>query len=104
PLDREHRADDVDDRIDRAHFVEVDLVDRNPMDRGIRLAEPAEHFDRSRLYRLRQSRTPDRGLDVLQRMMRRMAVAMRITSMIVMSTGSGMAVSMFMHPEFGCGH
>ena len=40
PADR--RADDVGDRIDRADFVEVDLLDRRAVDLGLGLGQPAK--------------------------------------------------------------
>ena len=36
PLEREHGADDVDDRVERADFVQVHLLDRHLMDRRLR--------------------------------------------------------------------
>ena len=43
PLHREHDADDVDDRIERADFVQVDGVDRHLMDSGFNFREPLKH-------------------------------------------------------------
>ena len=42
PLEREHGADDVDDRIERADLVQVDPLDRRAVDRGLRLRQPLE--------------------------------------------------------------
>ena len=35
-------ADNVDDRVERANFVEMNVVDRGPVDRRLRLAKPLE--------------------------------------------------------------
>ena len=40
PADR--RADDVGDRVGRAHLVEVDLLDRRAVDLGLGLGQPGE--------------------------------------------------------------
>ena len=42
PLEPEHRADDVDDRIERADLVQVHLLDGHLMDRGFRLGQSLE--------------------------------------------------------------
>jgi hypothetical protein len=41
-LEREDRSDDVDDRIDRPHLVEVDALERQAVNAGLHLAEPQE--------------------------------------------------------------
>ena len=46
PLEREHGADNVDDGIDGANFVEVHLVDRHAMDAGFGSREAMKHRDR----------------------------------------------------------
>ena len=38
----DHRADDIDDRVERADLVEVDIVDRDAMDRCLGLGQPRE--------------------------------------------------------------
>ena len=40
PFEGEHRADDVDDRVERADLVQVHLLDRHLMDRGFGLGQP----------------------------------------------------------------
>ena len=42
PLEREHRADDVDDRVERADFVQVNLLDRHLVNRRLGLGQPLE--------------------------------------------------------------
>ena len=39
----EDDADDVDDRVERADFVQVHLLDRHLVDRGLGLGQPLEH-------------------------------------------------------------
>jgi hypothetical protein len=45
-LEQETAGDDVDDRVDRADLVEVDLVDRGPVDLRLRFSQPLEAGDR----------------------------------------------------------
>ena len=42
PLEREHGADDVDDRVERADFVEVHLLDRHLVNRRLGFGESLE--------------------------------------------------------------
>jgi len=42
PLEGEHDADDVDDRVEGADLVQVDLLDRHLMNRRFRLRQPLE--------------------------------------------------------------
>ena len=74
PLEREHRADDVDDRVDRPDFVQVNAIERGPVNGGLGLAQPPEHRDRPGLARVAEGRAANRRLDLLQRMMRRMVM------------------------------
>ena len=70
PFEREHGADDVDDRVERADFVQVDLVDRHAVNRGFRLAEPRNILIALRLAGRRS--TTDRSIaaiDLVQRVM-----------------------------------
>ena len=55
PLEREHRADDVDDRVERADLVQMDLLDRHLMDRRFGLGQPLEHRLRAVASRPRDS-------------------------------------------------
>ena len=48
PLEAEHRADDVDDRVERADLVEVHLLDRHLVDGRLGLGQPPEQLDRPR--------------------------------------------------------
>ena len=64
PLHSVHRADDVDDRVEGADFVEMDTVERHVVDGGLRFGQPLEQVDRAILPRRRQSRPPDRGADL----------------------------------------
>ena len=41
---REHGADDVDDRVERADLVQVHLLHRHLVDRGFGLGEPLEQL------------------------------------------------------------
>ena len=59
PLEPEHRADDVDDRVDGPDLVQVDLVDRHLVDCGLGFADPAKEIDRPLLARGRQRRLAD---------------------------------------------
>ena len=61
PLEREHRADDVDDRVEGADFVKVDLLDRHLVNRGFRLREPLEERLRAVAPRRRERRLVDQA-------------------------------------------
>ena len=69
PLHREHDADDVDDGVDGADFVQVNLVDRHVVDRGLGLAEALEQRLGAGLPRRRQRRVTDEVRDLAQRAM-----------------------------------
>ena len=64
PLEREDAADDVDDRVERADFVQVDVVDRHLVDVRFDRREPAEQRDRAIARRRRQRRAGDQPLDL----------------------------------------
>ena len=49
PFQREYRADDVDNRVERADFVQMDLVDRNLMDGRFGFSELMKQFFRATL-------------------------------------------------------
>ena len=66
PFDREHRADDVDDRVERADLVQMDLVDRNLMDGRFGFAEPMEELFGARLRGRRERRALDQRVDLGQ--------------------------------------
>jgi hypothetical protein len=63
-LERKHRADDVDDRIDRADFVQVDFADRHAVHLGFGLAESLEERLGSCLPGRAQRRPVDQAADV----------------------------------------
>ena len=44
PFHAEHRADDVDDRVERAHFVEMHFLHRHLMNLSLRLGEALKHL------------------------------------------------------------
>ena len=67
PLEAVHGADDVDDRVERADLVQVDLLDRHAVDRGLRLGEPLEQLHRAVLALGRQRRALDEPRDLLER-------------------------------------
>ena len=69
PLEREHGADDVDDRVERADLVQVDVVDRHVVDGRLGLAQPLEQRDRARLPRCRQRGVADQMRDLFERPM-----------------------------------
>ena len=78
PLEGVHRSDDVDDRVEGADLVEMDLLDRRVVDRRFGLGQPLEQM------RLRRSCPSadsadrrDRGDDVRQVMMRMMMCGVR---------------------------
>jgi hypothetical protein len=48
PVEREDSPDDVDDRVERADFVQVDLLHRHVVDGGFRFREPIEERRRTR--------------------------------------------------------
>ena len=60
------RARDVDDRIDRADLVEVDLLDRAAVDAGLGLAEALEGGYCALLIARRQVGAPDDAKNVVQ--------------------------------------
>ena len=66
PLHREHGTDDVDDRVERADLVQVDLLHRHLMDRRFRFAEPLEHGLGALAPRGRQRRPVDHVEDLWQ--------------------------------------
>ena len=49
PLERKDRSNDVDDGVERADFMQMDLVERRLVYRGFRLANAAEQLDRAGL-------------------------------------------------------
>ena len=69
PLEREHGSNDVDDGVERADFMQVDLVERRLVYRGLRLTDAAEQFDRTGLTARRKSRPLDQAVDFGQRVM-----------------------------------
>ena len=63
PVEREDSPDDVDDRVERADFVQVDLLHRHVVDGGFRFGEPIEERRRTRLSLVGQRRLRDALLD-----------------------------------------
>ena len=49
PLEREDRADNVDDGVKRRDFVQMHVLDGHVVNRGLGLADPLKERDRSRL-------------------------------------------------------
>ena len=70
PLEREHGADDVDDRVEGADLVQVHLLDRHLMDGGLGLGQPLEQRLRAVAARRRQRRPVDQREDLRQAAMR----------------------------------
>ena len=66
PLHPEHRADDVDDRVEGADLVQVHPLDRHRVDGGLGLGQPLEQVYRAILPACRQRRPVDEALDLLQ--------------------------------------
>ena len=54
----DHAADDVDDAVDRADFVEVHVFDRRAVDLGLGAAQPAEDRQAPLDVRYRERRSP----------------------------------------------
>ena len=63
-------ADDVDDGIEGADLVQVDLVERHVVNGGFRLPEPAEEVNRAILPFPRERRALDEAGNRLQAVMR----------------------------------
>ena len=63
PLEREDAADDVHDRVERAHFVQVDVFDRHLVDVGLDGREAADQRDGAIARRRRERRPGDQPLD-----------------------------------------
>ncbi len=76
-LEREHGADDVDDRVERADLVQVDLVERRAVDGRLGLAEPREQRLRAVLASPAQRRAVDQAIDLRER-----AMAMRVMTYV----------------------
>ena len=70
PLHREHRADDVDDGVEGAHLVQVDLLHRHLMNRRLGFPEPLKHRLRLIAPFRRQRRAVDHREDLWQMTMR----------------------------------
>ena len=70
PLHAVDHADDIDDRVERAYFVEINLLDRHAVDRGLSLAEPVEQVNRAILPFTSRGRAFDEAGDGLQAVMR----------------------------------
>ncbi len=66
PLHAVHGADDVDDRVERADFVQMDAFERHVVDRRLRLGQPPEQPDCAILAFPRQRRPFNRSRDVGQ--------------------------------------
>ena len=66
PLEREHRADDVDDRVEGADLVKMHFLDRHVVNRGFDVREPLKQRLRSIAARRRQRRLVDQLEDARQ--------------------------------------
>ena len=66
PLDREDRADDVDDRVERADLVQMNLLEWNLMDSRFGFAKPMEELLGALLRESREGRTVDERVDLRQ--------------------------------------
>jgi hypothetical protein len=62
PLEAEHGAHNIDDRIEGTDLVQVHLLDRRAVDRRLGGGEPLEHVDGTVLPFARERRPPD-GID-----------------------------------------
>ena len=69
--------------IDRAHLVEVDLVDGGPVDGGFGVPEGAEGAHGGRLHRVRQAALVDELLDVAQVPVRMVVVPMVVIVVVI---------------------
>jgi hypothetical protein len=101
PLEAEDRADDVDDRVERAHLVQVDLLDRRGVDRGLGLGETMEQALRALLSPGRQRGSIDRPFDLGERMMVPVIVPVRGRIVMVMRVRGGL---LRVDAELRCGH
>ena len=70
PLHAVDHARDIDDRVERAHLVEMNLLDRHAVNRGLSLAEPVEQVNRAILPFTSKGRAFDEAGDGLQAVMR----------------------------------
>ena len=61
--------DNVDDRVEGAHFMQVDLVDRDAVNRGFGFPEPCKQLLRTILSLRGQRGTIDQRIDLCQRAM-----------------------------------
>jgi hypothetical protein len=75
PCHREDDADDVDDRVERADFVQVDLLHRHLVDRRLRVAEALKHRLRPITTRWRETRPIDQLENLGKTPMRVMVLA-----------------------------
>jgi hypothetical protein len=66
-------ADDVDDRVERADLVKMNLIERHAVDRGLHLAKPVEQCLGAVLPASAQRRAVDETVDLRQRAMPVMA-------------------------------
>ena len=72
PFQRKHRSDDVDNGIERADLVQVDLFDRHVMNRCFDFREPLKHRLRAFAAGGRERRLVVQAEDLRQRAMRMM--------------------------------
>ncbi len=69
PFEAEHGARDVDDRIEFADLVQMNLLQRHLVNGGLGLGQPTEELDRAPAGALREGRPVDQPDDLLQRPM-----------------------------------
>ena len=75
---REHRSDDVDDRVERADLVQVHLIDRRAVNRRLGLAQSVEQLLGAILPGPTQGRSVDQPVDVGEGPMHVMVLSLRL--------------------------
>ena len=96
PLQREHGADDVDDRVEGANFVQVHALDGRLMNRRLGFGEPLEERLCAAPTGRRKRRLVDERTDVLETPMR--MIVMIAVAMVVVAIAAWRRVP----PAGGC--
>ena len=118
PFEREYRADDVDNRVERADFVQMDLLDRNLVDGRFRFSKTMKQLFRATLRSRRQSRALDQLVDLgeaaMRVMMRDRGRRVRVVVLVFVIVGVLMLImtvdvavgilTVFFDDEFGRRH
>ena len=87
PLEGEHGANDIDDRVDGPHLVQVYLFHRHLVDSRLDLREPGEQADGTSLGDSGQTGAIDEGRNVAQTpVMMMFATGIALVIMIVVGT------------------